>query len=168
MSSLYFNISEELADFLGLETENVPRYEIVKKICEYVRDNQLVDDENKMVYHCDNELHYFMKKDTFAAFSIIRDLKEHLIPSSEVTYPNQILLENGYGEQLTIRSYTIDNEHYFRINNLEILEEDLYDYLNTLSSNYEEKQSSKKLEILFIGFFIITVLSLWLAVLLNN
>jgi hypothetical protein len=167
--STHFDLSEELATFLDLDSKNVPRYQIIKKVCEYVRDNELVDNDNKIVYRCDNELHHFMKKDTFAAFSIIRDLQEHLttVPLEE-SYPNQIILENGYGERLSIRAYTIDDQQIIRIQNFEVPEDDLYEYLDSLTNRYEDNKRSKKLEMLFIGFFGITICSLWLAILFSS
>ena len=117
--STHFDLSEELATFLDLESKNVPRHQIVRKVCEYVRDNQLVDNDNKIVYRCDNELHQFMKKDTFAAFSIIRDLHEHVTPVLKEEKPihqNSILFKNSFNEnQLAIGAYILGNKQVFCI-----------------------------------------------------
>ncbi len=168
MSATHFDLSEELATFLDLDSKNVPRHEIVRKVCEYVKENQLVDDNNKIVYRCDNELHYFMKKDTFAAFSIIRDLKDHLEEvREEETYPNQVLLQNQFGELLSLRAYQIGDQRYISINNFEVTEETFMEYIREITDT-EDKRTDYKIEMLMSGFFLLTIVSLWLAILFGN
>ena len=169
MSATHFNLSQELATFLDLESKNVPRHKIVRKVCEYVKENQLVDNDNKIVYRCDNELHHFMKKDTFAAFSIIRDLKDHLEEvTEEETYPNEVLLQNQFGEMLSLRAYQIGDQRYICINNFEVPEETFIEYIREITNSEEEEKRDYKIEMLISGFFLFTILSLWLAVLFGN
>lgn len=185
--STHFDLSEELATFLDLESTNVPRHQIIRKVCEYVRNNQLVDDDNKIVYRCDNELHHFIKKDTFAAFSIIRDLEEHVTPvikQEKPIYQNSILFKNTFDEnQLAIGAYILGNKQMITINNFTFEETILYDYLEHITSkpinttdddenqeedNQEEKENYMKLQFLCMGFFFVTICSLWLAILFGN
>ncbi len=74
-----FRVSESLVLALDLESRTQTRNQIVTAIMNYVKEHNLIDSQNKMVYHTDGLLTWLMNgKQVTSAFSAIRDLEDHL------------------------------------------------------------------------------------------
>lgn len=93
----YF-ITAELSAFLGVPADqSLQRHEIEHKILTYVKEQNLVKPENKMVFRTDPVLEELMNgKAVFSGFSIIPYLKHHLVATDA--------MESSQGDQLTENS----------------------------------------------------------------
>lgn len=77
--STTFQISQELMIALDLDSKIQTRAQIETAVIEYVKERNLIDSENKMVYHTDGLLEWLMDgKKVTSAFSAFRDLKDHI------------------------------------------------------------------------------------------
>ncbi len=74
-----FRVSESLVLALDLDSRTQTRNQIVTAIMNYVKEHDLIDSQNKMVYRTDGLLTWLMNgKQITSAFSAIRDLEDHL------------------------------------------------------------------------------------------
>lgn len=79
MAAETFFVSTQLKEALGLTNVIHDRHEIVSALINYVKENDLIDEKNKMVYRTDATLEALMNgKNVTSAFSAIRDLGEHV------------------------------------------------------------------------------------------
>jgi upstream activation factor subunit UAF30 len=72
-------ISEGLAKFLGAEDGKVSRADAVKRIWDYIKENNLQDPANKKMIVCDSKLQELFECDTFVGFGITKLLSPHFL-----------------------------------------------------------------------------------------
>mmetsp|Transcript_13101 Transcript_13101/g.15004 ORF Transcript_13101/g.15004 Transcript_13101/m.15004 type:complete len:316 (-) Transcript_13101:48-995(-) len=70
-------ISEELSSFLG--QEKASRSEVVKKLWQYIKENELQNPEDKREINCDQKLKSLLGEDKVTAFSINKLIQKHYI-----------------------------------------------------------------------------------------
>ena len=74
-----FNVSEDLRKIIGTnEGEKITRPQVVKRLWEYVKDNNLQDPENKQYFTPDAKMIPIFGKDKVRAFGMAKFLKTHL------------------------------------------------------------------------------------------
>jgi upstream activation factor subunit UAF30 len=72
-------ISEGLAKFLGAEDGKVSRADAVKRIWDYIKENNLQDPTNKKMIVCDSKLQELFECDTFVGFGLTKLLSPHFL-----------------------------------------------------------------------------------------
>jgi len=92
LSGLAFpcNVSKELANFLGLENEDVKisRTDVTSRIIKYIKENELQKSENKKIIILDDKLEilfgpYLKEDDILQFFNLQSYLKYHFIPNKK-------------------------------------------------------------------------------------
>ena len=71
-----YHISEQLASIVG--TDQIARPQVVKKLWEYIKQNDLQDPLKKTDIICDSVLRDLFKKDRVNCFGMNRDLSRHI------------------------------------------------------------------------------------------
>jgi len=74
-------LSYELSQVIG--KDRCPRFEVVKNMWQYFKDNNLMDPKNKQWVICDDKLIQIFNKKKFKAFGMMKDLKKHIFDASE-------------------------------------------------------------------------------------
>lgn len=69
-------LSADLADIVGGDV--MPRHEVVKKMWQYIKDNQLQDPKNKQMIKCDDKLSKIVPTKKFRGFGMAKFLKDHM------------------------------------------------------------------------------------------
>ncbi|CAK9872303.1 unnamed protein product [Sphagnum jensenii] len=72
-------ISEGLAKFLGAEDGKVSCADAVKRIWDYIKENNLQDPTNKKMIVCDTKLQELFECDTFVGFGLTKLLSPHFL-----------------------------------------------------------------------------------------
>nr|XP_043624719.1 upstream activation factor subunit spp27-like [Erigeron canadensis] len=72
-------ISDELMHFFGTDENELSRAEVVKRIWQYIRQNNLQDPSDKRRIICDDKLRELFKVDTFVGFTVTKLLTAHFI-----------------------------------------------------------------------------------------
>ncbi len=184
----YF-VSAELSAFLGVPADqSLPRNEIEHKVLTYVKEQNLVKPENKIVFRTDAVLEELMNgKAVFSGFSIIPNLKHHLVATDESEESSQcdqlnetpeeeettetrgVALRNPYGEELIFERG--ENNHICIQNRFVISNEEFRELVNTLCPEEPERVTIDKEDnpyemIAFLLMFLITLLtfSLWVSI----
>lgn len=99
--STTFHISQELMIALDLDSRNQTRAQIETALINYVTEHNLIDSENKMVYHTDGLLEWLMDgKKVTSAFSAFRDLKNHIFYESDANSEVYDVDESFQNEQV--------------------------------------------------------------------
>ncbi|EFJ19377.1 hypothetical protein SELMODRAFT_419232 [Selaginella moellendorffii] len=75
-------ISDALQKFFGTGESEVTRSEVVKRIWDYIRSNQLQDPTDKKKILCDNKLQELFECDSFLGFTMPKLLASHFVTSS--------------------------------------------------------------------------------------
>ncbi|XP_076887208.1 uncharacterized protein LOC143537296 isoform X2 [Bidens hawaiensis] len=76
-------ISDELAQFFGTGEHELSRSEVVKRIWDYIKQNDLQDPSDKRRILCDDKLKELFKVDTFVGFTVSKLLTTHFIKDKE-------------------------------------------------------------------------------------
>ncbi|KAM0012906.1 putative transcription regulator SWI/SNF-BAF60b family [Helianthus debilis subsp. tardiflorus] len=76
-------ISDELAQFFGTGETELSRAEVVKRMWEYIKQNDLQDPSDKRRILCDDKLKELFKVDTFVGFTVSKLLTAHFIKDKE-------------------------------------------------------------------------------------
>ncbi|KXJ85912.1 hypothetical protein Micbo1qcDRAFT_190754 [Microdochium bolleyi] len=79
-----FNLSEALSDVCG-ETR-LPRTQVVSKLWEYIKANELQDPADKRQIMCDDKLNAIFKTGRISMFQMNKHIGNHLYPVAELTY----------------------------------------------------------------------------------
>jgi len=69
-------LSAELADIVG--AEEMPRHEVVKRMWQYIKDNNLQDPKNKQMVKVDDKLAKIVPTKKFRGFGMAKFLKAHM------------------------------------------------------------------------------------------
>ncbi|KAL4588754.1 hypothetical protein LXL04_001649 [Taraxacum kok-saghyz] len=72
-------ISEALMEFFGTGENKLSRSQVVKRIWEYIKKNDLQDPSDKRRILCDDKLKELFKADTFIGFTVSKLLSPHFI-----------------------------------------------------------------------------------------
>ncbi|XP_059282123.1 upstream activation factor subunit UAF30-like isoform X2 [Lycium ferocissimum] len=72
-------LSDALIKFLGTGESELPRSNVVKKIWEYIKQNDLQDPSDKRKIICDEKLKELFHVDTFLGFGVMKLLTAHFI-----------------------------------------------------------------------------------------
>merc|ERR1712179_519541 len=72
------NVSNELAKIITAKGEQVSRPQVVKKLWDYLKKNNLQDPEQKQWFTPDKTMHPIFGKEKIKCFSMSKYLKEHL------------------------------------------------------------------------------------------
>jgi upstream activation factor subunit UAF30 len=70
------NVSEELGDFLGVDS--ISRQELMKKVWAYIKKNDLQDEDNRRVIIPDASLAEILGDKPIDMFKMVKKLNEHL------------------------------------------------------------------------------------------
>ncbi|CAH9060814.1 unnamed protein product [Cuscuta epithymum] len=70
-------LSDALTEFLGTGESELSRPSVVKRIWDYIKQNNLQDPSDKRKIVCDDKLKELFKVDTFIGFSVSKLLKDH-------------------------------------------------------------------------------------------
>ncbi|CAH9069403.1 unnamed protein product [Cuscuta europaea] len=70
-------LSDALMEFLGTGESELSRPSVVKRIWDYIKENNLQDPSDKRKIVCDDKLKELFKVDTFIGFSVSKLLKDH-------------------------------------------------------------------------------------------
>ncbi|XP_076949100.1 uncharacterized protein LOC143621624 isoform X2 [Bidens hawaiensis] len=76
-------ISDELAEFFGTGEHELSRSEVVKRMWDYIKQNDLQDPSDKRRILCDDKLKELFKVDTFVGFTVSKLLTAHFIKDKE-------------------------------------------------------------------------------------
>ncbi|KAK1969715.1 DEK C terminal domain-containing protein [Colletotrichum eremochloae] len=76
-----FNLSEPLAELLG--EPQLSRPQVVKKLWEHIKGNDLQDPENKRQIRCDDKMHAIFKQTKVDMFQMNKMIGAHLYPVEE-------------------------------------------------------------------------------------
>jgi len=69
-------LSADLADIVG--GEEMPRHEVVKRMWQYIKDNNLQDPKNRQMIKCDDKLSKVIPTKKFRGFGMAKFLKDHM------------------------------------------------------------------------------------------
>ncbi|KAL0321992.1 UNVERIFIED_CONTAM: Upstream activation factor subunit spp27 [Sesamum calycinum] len=76
-------LSDALAKFLGTGESALPRSDVVKRIWEYIKLNNLQDPSDKRQIICDEKLKELFNVDTFCGFTVAKLLTAHLVKTEQ-------------------------------------------------------------------------------------
>ncbi|CAA2996555.1 upstream activation factor subunit spp27-like [Olea europaea subsp. europaea] len=76
-------LSDALAKFLGTGENSLPRCDVVKRIWDYIKQNNLQDPSDKRQIICDEKLKELFDVDTFHGFSVSKLLSVHFIKGEQ-------------------------------------------------------------------------------------
>ncbi|KAL0450300.1 UNVERIFIED_CONTAM: Upstream activation factor subunit spp27 [Sesamum latifolium] len=76
-------LSDALAKFLGTGESALPRSDVVKRIWEYIKLNNLQDPSDKRQILCDEKLKELFNVDTFCGFTVAKLLTAHLVKTEQ-------------------------------------------------------------------------------------
>ncbi|KAF5199696.1 Upstream activation factor subunit spp27, partial [Thalictrum thalictroides] len=72
-------ISEAMVKFIGTGERILPRSAVVKRIWDYIKENNLQDPSDKKTVICDDKLKELFEVDSFVGFTVPKLLKTHFI-----------------------------------------------------------------------------------------
>lgn len=76
-------LSDALVKFLGTGENSLPRCDVVKRIWDYIKQNNLQDPSDKRQIICDEKLNELFNVDTFHGFSVSKLLSVHFIKGEQ-------------------------------------------------------------------------------------
>lgn len=74
-------LSDALVKFLGTGEGGLPRSDVIKRIWDYIKLNNLQDPSDRRQIICDDKLKELLEVDTFRGFSVAKLLTAHFIKS---------------------------------------------------------------------------------------
>ncbi|XP_042061084.1 upstream activation factor subunit UAF30-like [Salvia splendens] len=80
-------LSDALVKFLGTGESALPRSDVVKRIWDYIKLNNLQDPSDKRQILCDEKLKELFNLDTFCGFTVSKHLTAHFIKTEQVKAP---------------------------------------------------------------------------------
>lgn len=72
-------LSDALVKFLGIDENALPRADVIKRIWQYIKENELQDPSDKKTIICDERLKELFQVDSFHGFTVTKLLTAHFI-----------------------------------------------------------------------------------------
>ncbi|KAM3323546.1 hypothetical protein P3S67_004697 [Capsicum chacoense] len=72
-------LSDALVIFFGTRENSLPRAEVIKRIWQYIKDNELQDPSDKKTIICDEQLKELFQVDSFHGFTVTKLLTAHFV-----------------------------------------------------------------------------------------